>query len=121
MHRGCFIDAASIDQTREDLTKRGIRSIGGVLQVSDELRVLWSRPYLSRRLSDRKAVELRAWCVFELAVYRKGNPNGKLLLKPLFVEQFVAFTYLGFCAAAVALWFIRDSERDRSPIAIDMI
>ena len=26
-------------------------------------------------------------CVFELAAYRSANPNGKISLKPLFVER----------------------------------
>ena len=29
----------------------------------------------------------RLWCVFELAAYRKANPDGKIRLAPLFVER----------------------------------
>ena len=29
----------------------------------------------------------RLWCVFELAAYRKSNPDGKIRLSPLFVER----------------------------------
>lgn len=44
----CFFDIASIHQSDEDLKERGIYSIGGFLSVSNELRILWSRPYFSR-------------------------------------------------------------------------
>ncbi|CAK9076558.1 unnamed protein product [Durusdinium trenchii] len=92
----CFIDVASIHQTDKAQMKRGILGIGGFLLVSDELRILWSPPYLSR-----------AWCVFELAVYRKGNPHGRVNLSPLFVEQYVAFTFLGEYFTAVGYWALR--------------
>ena len=29
----------------------------------------------------------RLWCVFELAAYRKANPNGLVTVRPLFIEQ----------------------------------
>ena len=44
----CFLDAVSIHQTDSALMERGIYGLGGFLKVSKELRVLWSRPYLSR-------------------------------------------------------------------------
>ena len=28
----------------------------------------------------------RLWCVFELAAYRKANPDGRMVLAPLFIE-----------------------------------
>ena len=44
----CFLDAVSINQTDDALMERGIYGLGGFLRVSRELRVLWSRPYLTR-------------------------------------------------------------------------
>ncbi len=44
----CFLDAVSINQVNRELNERGIYGIGGFLAVSSELRILWSRPYLSR-------------------------------------------------------------------------
>ncbi|CAE7510585.1 unnamed protein product, partial [Symbiodinium sp. KB8] len=72
----CFLDVASIHQTDTDLMERGVYGIGGFLRISHELRILWSPPYLSR-----------LWCVFELAAYRKVNPDGKITFAPLFVER----------------------------------
>eukprot|EP00439_Symbiodinium_sp_Y106_P048821 s2576_g6.t1 len=43
----CFMDVASIHQSDTDLMERGIYGIGGFLNISSELRVLWSAPYLS--------------------------------------------------------------------------
>ena len=48
----CFVDVACIHQADEVLMKEGIKSIGGFLSVSRELRILWSPVYLSR-----------LWCV----------------------------------------------------------
>ena len=47
-----FVDVACIHQADEALMRQGIRSIGGFLSVSPELRILWSPVYLSR-----------LWCV----------------------------------------------------------
>ena len=44
----CFLDAVCIHQTDTGLMERGIYGLGGFLRSSRELRVLWSRPYLSR-------------------------------------------------------------------------
>ncbi len=44
----CFLDVVSIHQTDAGLMERGIYGLGGFLKVAKELRVLWSRPYLSR-------------------------------------------------------------------------
>lgn len=81
----CFVDVACIHQADASLMERGIYGIGGILSVSKELRVLWSEPYLSR-----------LWCVFELAAFRKANPDGKITLSPLFVEGAVACIWILF-------------------------
>ncbi|CAE7568425.1 unnamed protein product [Symbiodinium sp. CCMP2456] len=92
----CFLDVASIHQTDTDLMERGIYGIGGFLRISHELRILWSPPYLSR-----------LWCVFELAAYRKVNPDGKITFAPLFVERTILLSVLcvylaNFCILAAS-------------------
>ncbi|CAE7500753.1 unnamed protein product [Symbiodinium natans] len=72
----CFYDLVSIDQEDASSRERGIASIGGFLARSTQLRILWSRPYLSR-----------LWCVFELAAYRRANPLGKVRFQALFIER----------------------------------
>lgn len=89
----CFLDVVSIHQTDQELMERGIYGLGGFLSVAKELRVLWSTPYLSR-----------LWCVFELAAYRSANPNGKISLKPLFVERGMMGLMLGTYFAACLFW-----------------
>ncbi|CAE7484929.1 unnamed protein product, partial [Symbiodinium sp. CCMP2456] len=42
-----FFDLVCIHQTNTDLKHRGIYGIGGFLSVTEELRILWSPPYLS--------------------------------------------------------------------------
>ena len=44
----CFLDVASVHQTDPVLKERGVLGLGGFLQISKELRVLWSPTYLSR-------------------------------------------------------------------------
>ncbi|CAE7544015.1 unnamed protein product [Symbiodinium natans] len=85
----CFLDVVSINQSDPDLMERGIYGLGGFLSISNELRVLWSPPYLSR-----------LWCVFELAAYRKANPSGPVCVKPLFVERQACLLMLGSYAGA---------------------
>ncbi|CAE7229696.1 unnamed protein product [Symbiodinium pilosum] len=80
----------------DDLMKRGIYNIGGVLAVSANLHVLWSAPYLSR-----------LWCVFELAAYRKMNPTGRITKAPLYLESFACQIFLCFHAASIGLSFAR--------------
>ncbi|CAE7359424.1 unnamed protein product [Symbiodinium sp. CCMP2456] len=88
--KDCFLDIVSINQVDEELMERGIYGLGGCLAVSKELRILWSKPYLSR-----------LWCVFEIAAYRFINPNGKITLAPLFFETGIAMLWLGQCAIMI--------------------
>eukprot|EP00913_Durusdinium_trenchii_P015773 g14823.t1 len=76
-----------------ELMERGIYGLGGFLSVSKELRVLWSSPYLSR-----------LWCVFELAAYRSACPEGKITLKPLFVEMGILYLMFGIYFVAFLFW-----------------
>jgi len=89
----------SIHQVDQELMERGIYGLGGFLRVSRELRVLWSAPYLSR-----------LWCVFELAAYGKANPDGRMVLAPLFIEAGVLLSLLGtyFAAFLFAVGFVLD-------------
>eukprot|EP00913_Durusdinium_trenchii_P000002 g2.t1 len=80
----CFLDVASINQSDETLKERGIYGLGGFLKASKELRIMWSPPYLSR-----------LWCIFEVAAYRMANPNGKISVRPLFVEITVLASWTG--------------------------
>jgi len=80
----CFFDAACINQADPDLMQRGVYGLSGFLAVTSELRILWSPPYLSR-----------LWCVFELAAFRKANPAGRIVLKPLFVETGLLIIVVG--------------------------
>jgi len=89
----CFMDVASIHQSDTDLMERGIYGIGGFLNISSELRVLWSAPYLSR-----------LWCVFELAAFRTANPSGKITLSPLFVELIVVLILLMQYSHSIFMW-----------------
>ncbi|CAE7304519.1 unnamed protein product, partial [Symbiodinium sp. CCMP2456] len=73
-----FVDVTSIHQEDQELKERGVYGIAGFLCISDELRILWSSPYLSR-----------LWCVFELAAYKKVNPGGTITFRPLFIERTV--------------------------------
>ncbi|CAE7223008.1 unnamed protein product [Symbiodinium sp. CCMP2592] len=88
-----FLDGVCINQADNELKERGIYGIGGFLSVSQELRVLWSAPYLSS-----------LWCVFELAAYRKANPKGRIQLMPLFVEQAVVVMWLCFWFVCAIMW-----------------
>lgn len=65
------------------MTQRGVYGLGGFLALSRELMVLWSPPLFTR-----------LWCVFELAAFRKANPNGKIVLAPLYVEVLVGIILL---------------------------
>ncbi|CAE7555658.1 unnamed protein product [Symbiodinium natans] len=77
----CFLDVVCIHQADPDKMQRGIYGLGGFLSASSELRILWSPPYLSR-----------LWCIFDLAAFRKANPSGRIVLKPLYLE--VGLLYL---------------------------
>ena len=54
----CFLDAVCINQVNPELKERGIYGIGGFLAVSSELRILWSRPYLSRPIHKNKCTRI---------------------------------------------------------------
>jgi len=97
----CFLDVVSIHQTDAGLMERGIYGLGGFLKVAKELRVLWSRPYLSR-----------LWCVFELAAYRTANPSGKITLRPLFLESVGAIMFLGCLVSSCTLEFVEAIAED---------
>ena len=43
-----FLDVVSIHQTDKTMKQRGVYGLGGFLSISQEMRVLWSAPYLTR-------------------------------------------------------------------------
>ena len=92
-HSICFVDMFSIHQTDSKLRERGIYGIGGCLQRSKELRLLWSPPYFSR-----------LWCMFELAAYRFANPRGKITMAPIFVEFVVLTLLVGILVSMTVSW-----------------
>lgn len=67
-----FLDCACINQTDDDLKKQGIQHLGGFLEMSSELIVLWDKHYFTR-----------GWCVYELAMYKVLRPDGKVRLLPI--------------------------------------
>mmetsp|Transcript_41305 Transcript_41305/g.96351 ORF Transcript_41305/g.96351 Transcript_41305/m.96351 type:complete len:644 (-) Transcript_41305:66-1997(-) len=96
-----FIDVASIHQVDRRLMEKGIYGIAGFLRISQELRILFSAPYFSR-----------LWCVFEVAAYKKLNPQGRIKFRPLFVEAVVVGLMLSaycFCFIFMA-WRILDED-----------
>ncbi|CAE6935694.1 GIP [Symbiodinium microadriaticum] len=92
-----FIDVTCINQVDKRLMERGVFSIAGFLGLAEELRILWSAPYLSR-----------LWCVFELAAYKKVNPSGKVAFRPLFLERVVALTMVAQYGVCLLLLVARD-------------
>ena len=54
----------------------------------------------------------RLWCVFELAAYRTANPDGKITLAPLFVENGAAGCCLG--AHVIVLLSVMSNHLDFS-------
>ncbi|CAE7433001.1 unnamed protein product [Symbiodinium sp. CCMP2592] len=93
----CFIDVASIHQVDKTLMERGVFGIAGFLSISSEMRILWSSPYFSR-----------LWCVFELAAYKKVNPDGRITFRPLFIEQAVLAMMLCSYLFSFLCLFTRD-------------
>ncbi|CAJ1405677.1 unnamed protein product [Effrenium voratum] len=89
----CFLDAVSINQVDQQLMQRGVYGIGGFLSISQELRILWTPQYLSR-----------LWCVFEIAMYRKANPSGKITLAPVYVEVVALCLWLTMVLLMFVQW-----------------
>eukprot|EP00438_Fugacium_kawagutii_P001395 Skav209313 [mRNA] locus=scaffold994:492784:495269:+ [translate_table: standard] len=89
----CFLDFACIDQSEPCRMQHGIMSIPTFLAASDELRVLWSPPLLSR-----------LWCVFELAAYRKVNPEGRIIIAPIKTEFCACLMFLWWQVSSMGLW-----------------
>ncbi|CAE7937702.1 unnamed protein product [Symbiodinium sp. KB8] len=102
----CFLDYVCIHQSDKRMMQQGIRSIGAFLAASRELRVLWSPPYLTR-----------LWCVFELAAYRKLNPAGKIVIKPIATDIAVYMMFLWVQLASIGIlasWADSDDRVSRS-------
>mmetsp|Transcript_131847 Transcript_131847/g.312536 ORF Transcript_131847/g.312536 Transcript_131847/m.312536 type:complete len:509 (-) Transcript_131847:284-1810(-) len=89
----CFLDAVSINQVDGQLMEQGVYGIGGFLSISQELRILWTPLYLSR-----------LWCVFEIAMYRKANPTGKITLAPVHLEVTALCLWLTMVILSLVQW-----------------
>ncbi|CAJ1440172.1 unnamed protein product [Effrenium voratum] len=89
----CFLDAVSINQADGQLMEQGVYGIGGFLSISQELRILWTPLYLSR-----------LWCVFEIAMYRKANPTGKITLAPVHLEVTALCLWLTMVILSLVQW-----------------
>lgn len=90
-----FLDVASINQADEELKERGIYGIGGFLKASKELRILWSRPYLSRLLArfgawwqvgaeyliSMQHVDIQSWCAMNHIQSPSHDPQVKRFLE----------------------------------------
>eukprot|EP00438_Fugacium_kawagutii_P007060 Skav227753 [mRNA] locus=scaffold1653:8284:9989:- [translate_table: standard] len=105
----CFLDFACICQTDDLKMQQGIRSISTFLAASDELRVLWSSPLLSR-----------LWCVFELAAYRKVNPEGRIIIAPIKNEACACMMFLWseVVFSGIWLWFAGSGSDDDNLISV---
>ena len=89
----CFLDVACIHQGDTELLERGIYGIGGFLSVSTELRVLYSRPYLSS-----------LWCILVARVYAVCRmPCVCISFKTNRLAGFAHMLFLPFCGREVSL------------------
>ena len=95
----CFLDFACIHQTESSKTREGIMSISAFLLGSEELRVLWSEPLLSR-----------LWCIFEIAAYRKLKPEGRIIIAPVNNEFSALLMFLWWQTSCCAFWIVRSRE-----------
>ena len=103
----CFLDFVCINQTESSKTREGIMSISAFLEASEELRVLWSSPLLSR-----------LWCVFEIAAYRKLNPEGKIVIAPVTNEISACMLFCWWQLSSLAFWKARAGPEGGSPEAV---
>eukprot|EP00438_Fugacium_kawagutii_P007132 Skav214882 [mRNA] locus=scaffold1430:168465:179881:- [translate_table: standard] len=106
----CFLDCSCIHQTDQRKMQQGIMSISAFLAASDELRVLWSPPLLSR-----------LWCVFELAAYRKVNPEGRVVIAPLGNESSACMMFLWWQVSSAAFWVARSGPGGGNPTSLLLV
>ena len=50
----------------------------------------------------------RLWCVFELAAYKKVNPEGRITFRPLFIERVVAVMMASTYIFGMVFLILRD-------------
>ncbi|CAE6968417.1 unnamed protein product [Symbiodinium natans] len=89
-----FLDSLCIAQHDQDLKKRGILGLAGLVSKSQSLLILWSPRYCTR-----------LWCAFELACFLKDDPSksrqiefAPVSMAPLLLAAsvFLSFTSLTF-------------------------
>lgn len=103
----CFLDFACIHQTEKYKMQQGIMSISAFLAGSEELRVLWSSPLLSR-----------LWCVFEIAAYRKLKPDGKIVIAPVDNEASACRMFLWWQGSCFVFWIGRSGPDGGNPLLL---
>ena len=91
----CFFDAASIYHADAPLKKRSFEALGGFISISKELRALWTPDFANR-----------LWCIFEVAAFRKINPEGRIVIAPLSIEVFVAMLMPVTTAYGITFMFV---------------
>merc|ERR1719305_254298 len=72
-----FLDCLCINQVENELRKEGIYSIGGFVDRSKAMLLIWSKPYLTRK-----------WCVFEMAacISTASACERHIEFAPLYIE-----------------------------------
>ena len=100
----CFLDFACIHQTAKGKMQQGIMSISAFLAASEELRVVWSSPLLSR-----------LWCVFEIAAFRKLNPQGRIVIAPVENEASTTMMFLWWWVSCFGYWLARSGPDGADP------
>lgn len=75
-----FLDKVCIHQTDMKKKERGIKSIGALLQKSNEMLLIWDSSYFTR-----------LWCVYELSAFRKSKPTANIHVVPVRLGLFCTF------------------------------
>ncbi|CAE8598923.1 unnamed protein product [Polarella glacialis] len=73
-----FLDKLCIDQQNEDRKEKGILSLAGFLEISDELVILWSPSYFGR-----------LWCTYELASWLRFSQLNDITVMPIHLSPVI--------------------------------
>lgn len=92
-----FLDKLCIHQTDDHLRCLGILGIGGILNSSEKMIVLWSPKYF-----------YRLWCIFEVAVWCALNRSDSLQIVPLAKVVLQLVSMLLLYAALATVFFLSE-------------